>query len=140
MSVLLLLSHVDADLTRARDLLQSGYLLQILNTLWDHFLRVLHAAFDDFTKVKAVDIEPYVMILEDLRETQLVGRRESDDQKLDEIADHIRQRAFSMYSSKTTELFSMDGDNEVEPLMMIIDWVEKQAKLFRKRFPTPILS
>jgi hypothetical protein len=47
-----------------------------------------------------------------------------------------------MYSAKTTEVCGAEEDegNEVEPLLKIIDWTEKQAKLFRKRFPQPILG
>lgn len=119
---------------------QSGYLLQILNVLWDYFLRALNFAFEDISKVKWADISEYVLMLEELRDTTLVGQSEADHAKVDQIVDQIRQRAFSMFSAKTSDVFSEEGPNPVDPLSMVIDWVEKQAKLFRKRFPGKILE
>ncbi|CED85310.1 Munc13 homology 1 [Phaffia rhodozyma] len=118
----------------------SGFLLQILNVLWEYFLRVLHFNFEDISKVKWADISDYVLMLEELRDTGLVGHSNADLVKLDQIVDQIRQKAFSLFSAKTSDLFSEEEDNPVDPLMMIIDWVEKQAKLFKKRFPGKILD
>lgn len=101
---------------------------------------MLHYAFEDIAKVKQADIAEAVVMLEDLAETRLVGLSDHDRRKLVEIVDSIRQRAFSMYSIKTTDVFSEDTANEVEPLLVILDWVEKQAKIFKKRFPSRILE
>lgn len=112
----------------------------MLSTLWDHFLRALHYAFEDIAKVKQADIAEFVFMLEELRETHLIGMSDHDRRKLVEIVDSIRQRAFSVYSMKTTDVFSEDAANEVEPLLTILDWVEKQAKIYKKRFPSKILE
>lgn len=112
----------------------------MLSTLWDHFLRALHYAFEDIAKVKQADIAEFVFMLEELRETHLIGMSDQDRKKLAEIVDSIRQRAFSVYSMKTTDVFSEDAANEVEPLLTILDWVEKQAKIYKKRFPSKILE
>lgn len=124
---------------------QTEYLFRILNALWDHFLRSLHHSFTDISKVKLSAITPYLSVLSDLLDTNLVGHHPSDRAKLDDIADSIRQEAFGMYSAKTTEVFGgelmgEDEGNQVEPLLKIIDWVEKQAKIFKKRFPEPLLE
>jgi hypothetical protein len=79
-------------------------------------------------------------VLEALRSTELVGDRDVDRENLDEIANVIRQQAFELYSTMTTEVFSADSPNEVEPLLTIIDWVEKQGKLALKRFPKSIFG
>jgi phage gp29-like protein len=101
---------------------------------------VLHFAFEDIAKVKYADVAEPVVMLQDLYETGLVGATDQDRRKLVEIVDSIRQRAFSMYSMKTTDVFSEDAANEVEPLLTILDWVEKQAKIYKKRFPNTLLG
>lgn len=61
--------------------------------------------------------------------------------KVNDLAQRIRQIAAQQYSLKSQELFAAQvGVNRAIPLLLLTDWIEKQAKQLDKRFPDPLLG
>lgn len=93
------------------------------------------------------DIQPYVQMLQDIHQSNLVqfkkdvnGSQLNLEKHLEELQDGIRIMAIHEYTAKTTELFSQVVDNEIVPLVQLLEWLEKGAKRIDKRFPEPILG
>ncbi|CAO1615966.1 unnamed protein product [Parajaminaea phylloscopi] len=122
-------------------------LIRTCSTLFESFLRFLYEAFQDIHNVDPQEIHPYVAMAEELHESQLVrtnhdvnGPPVELERHVEELRDGIRIMAIHEYTAKTTELFSQAVDNEVVPLVQLLDWLEKGAKRLDKRYPEPILG
>lgn len=122
-------------------------LVRIFSSLFDSFLRSIYEAFQDLHNVDPEDIQPYVVMAEELHASQLVRTNQDSngpvvemDRHTEELKDGIRIMAIHEYTAKTTELFSQAVDNEVVPLIQLIDWLQKGAKRLDKRYPDPIFG
>lgn len=122
-------------------------LVRSCSGLFESFLRSLYEALQDVHNVDPQDITPYVAMAEELHESHLVrtnhdvnGAPVELERHVEELRDGIRIMAIHEYTAKTTELFSQAVDNEVVPLVQLLDWLEKGAKRLDKRYPEPILG
>lgn len=122
-------------------------LVLCFSCLFESFLRLIYESLQDLHNVDADEVRSYVAMTEGLYETQLVrtnhdanGSIVALDKHTEELKDGIRIMAIHDYTAKTTELFSQRIDNEVIPLVQLIDWLEKGAKRLDKKYPEPILG
>lgn len=122
-------------------------LVRTCSTLFESFLRSLYEAFQDLHNIDPQDITPYVAMAEELYESQLVrvnhdvnGPPVELARSVEELKDGIRIMAIHEYTAKTTELFSQAVENEIVPLVQLLDWLEKGAKRLDKRYREPILG
>jgi len=61
--------------------------------------------------------------------------------RIKDLANRIRAVAAQQYSLKSQELFaSQVGVNRALPLLLLTDWIEKQAKTLDKRFSEPLFG
>lgn len=96
---------------------------------------------DAIPALKPSDIEPYLSILEHVRDSGLLQRFDVDiGARLVDVQEHVRQVAATYYEVKMKELQSAPGVNRALPLLLMTDELEKSAKLLDKRFPEPILG
>lgn len=101
----------------------------------------LYQAFDDFTKLKRSDIEPFLLILDGIRATHLLDRVNVDvHARINELAARVRIIAVHQYTEKSNEMNAQPGVNRALPLLLMTDELEKRAKLYDKRFPEPLLG
>jgi hypothetical protein len=122
-------------------------LVRIYSALFVSFLRYITDAFQDIQNVEPSEVQPYLDLVTDLHGSGLVregGRLELEPVELDryveDLKDRIRIMAIHDYTAKTTDLFSQIVENEVQPLLQLLDWLEKGAKRVDKRFPEPVLG
>ncbi|PBK71924.1 hypothetical protein ARMSODRAFT_954745 [Armillaria solidipes] len=119
----------------------SEYLSGIYGNLFNIFLSSLYHAMDDLVKLKPSDIEPYLSVLEHVRDSGLLERFDVDiNVRLSDVQERIRQVAGEFYERKMQELSSAPGVNRALPLLLMTDEIEKSTKLLDKRFPEPILG
>lgn len=96
---------------------------------------------DNLSGLKYEHIEPFVSVLEQIKESGLLDRYEVDiSARLQDFADKIKVVAVHQYTDKMGELSSQGGVNRALPLLLLTDFLEKQAKLLDKRFPDPVLG
>lgn len=96
---------------------------------------------DALPNLKKSEIEPYLSVLEHVRDSGLLERFDVDiSARLTDVQDRIRQVAAQFYEVKMQELQSAPGVNRALPLLLMTDELEKSAKLLDKRFPEPILG
>jgi len=96
---------------------------------------------DAIPSLKPSDIEPYLSILEHVRDSGLLERFDVDiGARMLDVQEHVRQVAATFYEVKMQELQSAPGVNRALPLLLMTDELEKSAKLLDKRFPEPILG
>ncbi len=75
---------------------QSEYLSGIYGNLFNIFLSSLYHAMDDLVKLKPSDIEPYMSVLEHVRDSGLLERFDVDiNVRLSDVQERIRQVAVS---------------------------------------------
>lgn len=61
--------------------------------------------------------------------------------RVTDLANRIRAVAAQQYSLKSQELFAAQvGVNRALPLLLLTDWIEKQAKTLDKRFADPLFG
>ena len=122
-------------------------LCSAFTALFDSFMRFIHEAFQDIHNIEADEIQPYIALVQDLHASGLVkqdGDADGESVELDRYAedlkDRIRIMAIHEYTAKTTDLFSARIDNEVVPLVELLDWIEKGAKRIDKRYSEPVFG
>jgi hypothetical protein len=117
------------------------YLCQIYGSLFNIFLSCLYHAMDGLPNLKPSDVEPYLQILEVVRDSGLLERFDVDvTARLSDVQEQIRGVSARWYDEKKRELSSTPGANAALPLLLLTDEMEKSAKLLDKRFPEPILG
>ncbi|KAH9943788.1 hypothetical protein B0H21DRAFT_478963 [Amylocystis lapponica] len=117
------------------------YLAQIYGGLFGIFLSLLYHAMDALPNVKPSDIEPFLYVLETVRDSGLLERYDVDvSARLADIKDQVRAVAARFYDQKSHELHSAPGVNHALPFLLLTDEIEKSTKLLDKRFPEPILG
>ena len=105
------------------------------------FLRAIFEAFENITKLKASEIEPFVNILESVQKSGIVERYRQDiNAHLTELENHVHGQAIHEYTDKSTEELSKPEPNRALPLLYLTDYLEKRTKLLTKRFPKPLLG
>jgi hypothetical protein len=96
---------------------------------------------DAIPNLKPSEIQPYLSILEYIRNSGLLDRFDVDiGARLLDVQEHVRQVAAHFYELKMQELRAAPGVNRALPLLLMTDEVEKSAKLLDKRFPEPIFG
>lgn len=96
---------------------------------------------DAVPNLKPSDIEPYLQILEVVRDSRLLERFDVDvAARITDVQDQIRSVSGRWYDEKNRDLHATPGVNKALPLLLMTDEVEKFAKLLDKRFPEPVLK
>lgn len=98
---------------------------------------------DALPNLKPADIEPYLHILETVRDSGLLERFDVDiTARVADVQEQIRSVAGRWYDEKSRDLHSGAGAgvNLALPLLLMTDEVEKAAKALDKRFPEPLLG
>ena len=96
---------------------------------------------DALPNLKPSEIEPYLSVLEHVRDSGLLERFDVDiSARLTDVQERIRQVSALFYDSKMQQLQASPGVNRALPLLLMTDELEKSAKLLDKRFPDPILG
>ncbi|KAJ7153568.1 hypothetical protein C8R43DRAFT_1126845 [Mycena crocata] len=134
------MSDMDLEKWPAQD---SEYLSNVYGGLFNTFLSSLYHAMDSIPNLKPSEIEPYLSVLEHVRDSGLLERFGFDldiNARLADVQAQVRQVALRWYGLKLQELQSAPGVNRALPLLFMTDELEKAAKLLDKRFPEPILG
>ncbi|KAK7055402.1 hypothetical protein R3P38DRAFT_2846886 [Favolaschia claudopus] len=119
------------------------YLSSVYGGLFNTFLSSLYHAMDSIPNLKPAEVEPFLSVLEHIRDSGLLERFGFDQDinaRLADVQAQVRQVAVRWYSLKLQELQSAPGVNRALPLLLMTDELEKAAKLLDKRFPEPILG
>lgn len=96
---------------------------------------------DALPNVKKSDIQPFLFVLDTIRDSGLLERFDVDvTARLTDITEHIRTVSEHSYDLKIQELQSAPGVNRALPLLILTDELEKSAKLLSKRYPDPLLG
>lgn len=120
---------------------QSEYLSSVYAALFNVFLSSLYHAMDNIPNLKRSEIDPFLSVLEHVRDSGLLERFDVDmGARLGDVQERIRQVAAHFYELKMQELQSAPGVNRALPLLLMTDELEKSAKLLDKRFPEPLLG
>lgn len=138
------LSELDAEKWAVSD---HALLVKTSSALFESFLRYLYEALQDIHNVDPTEIAPYVALTEELHASQLVRTNQDVkgtpidlDRHVEELKDGIRIAAIHEYTTKTTELFSQVVENEIVPLVQLVDWLERNAKRLDKKYKEPLLG
>ncbi|KAI6002214.1 hypothetical protein F5J12DRAFT_841563 [Pisolithus orientalis] len=115
------------DLEIDRWSIQDAELLaSIYGSLYNIFLSSLYHAMESLPNVKVSEIQPYLSVLDHIRESDL--------------EDRIRDVSVQYYQDKMQQLQSAPGVNRALPLLLMTDEIEKSAKQLDKRFPEPLVG
>lgn len=96
---------------------------------------------DNLPNLKPAVIEPYMQILEIVRDSGLLERFDVDvSARMTDVQQQIRSVSGRWYDEKNRELHAAPGVNKALPLLLMTDEIEKSAKLLDKRFPEPVLG
>lgn len=91
--------------------------------------------------LKPSEIEPFLSILEHVRDSTLLDRFDVDiNARLGDVQDRVRQVAAHVYEVKMQDLQAAPGVNRALPLLLMTDDIEKSIKLLDKRFPEPLMG
>ncbi|KAG5337071.1 hypothetical protein C0989_010912 [Termitomyces sp. Mn162] len=119
----------------------SEYLCRIYAALFNIFLSSLYHAMDALPNLKPSEIQPYLAILEQVRDSGLLERYHVDiSARLLDVQQRIREVSTHFYELKMQELQKAPGVNRALPLLLMTDELEKSVKLLDKRFPEPLLG
>lgn len=118
------------------DLLTSSY-----GSVYNIFLSCLYHSMDSFPKIKASEIQQYLSILDNIRESGLIKQFEADmNNRLSQLEDKIREVSEQHYKGEMQNLQSNAGVNRALPLLLMTDSIEKAAKQLDKRFREPLVG
>lgn len=98
---------------------------------------------DALPNLKPSDIEPYLHILDVVRDSGLLARFDVDiTARITDVQEQIRSVSGRWYDEKNRDIHSGAGAgvNIALPLLLMTDEVEKAAKALDKRFPEPLLG
>lgn len=96
---------------------------------------------DALPNLKIADVDPYVTVLEQIRDSGLLERTDIDvPARMGDIQERIKQVTAVWYETKMNELSAAPGVNRALPLLFLTDEIEKSAKLLDKRFPEPVFG
>ncbi|KAF8315851.1 hypothetical protein DL93DRAFT_2125393 [Clavulina sp. PMI_390] len=121
----------------------AAYLTKVYGELFNIFLGGLYHSFENLENIKPDEINPAVQIIESIRDTGLLDRIPDFkiEDRFNDLGNRVRAAAAQQYSLKVQELFAAQvGVNRAIPLLLLTDWIEKQAKVFDSRFPDPLFG
>lgn len=96
---------------------------------------------DALPNLKVSVIQPYLTILDHVRESGLVERFEADiSTRLSDLTTRIQDVSVQYYQEKMRSLQASPGVNRALPLLLMTDELEKVAKQLDKRFPDPLVG
>jgi len=96
---------------------------------------------ESLPNVKKTEVEPYLFVLEIVRDSGLLERFDVDiHARFNDIEQQVRRVSGNYYDTKIKELQSAPGVNRALPLLLMTDELEKSAKLLSKRFPEPLFG
>ena len=122
-------------------LFQSDFLASVYGGLFSVFMSALYHSMEALPNVKKSEVEPYLFVLEAVRDSGLLERFDVDvSARLGDVEEQVRNISGQYYQTKIHELQSAPGVNRALPLLLMTDDLEKSAKLLSKRFPTPLLK
>ncbi|KAG6857032.1 hypothetical protein H0H87_010705 [Tephrocybe sp. NHM501043] len=137
-NVLKVMHENDVENWPAQD---SEYLSSVYASLFNVFLSSLYHCMDALPNLKPSEVEPYLAVLEQVQSSGLLERFHVDiNARLTDVQHRIREVSAHFYESKMQELQKAPGVNRALPLLLMMDELEKSAKLLDKRFPEPILG
>ncbi|KAF8999791.1 cytoplasm protein [Cyathus striatus] len=117
------------------------YLSSIYAGLFNIFLSSLYHAMDSLPGLKPSEIEPYLVVLEHVRDSGLLDQFDVDvGARMTDVQDRAKEVCAHWYDLKMQELQSAPGVNRALPLLYMTDEIEKSTKALDKRFPEPILG
>lgn len=91
--------------------------------------------------LKVSEIQPYLNVLDHVRESGLVTRFEADiSARLSDLEDRVKALSEQFYQKKIQQLQAAPGVNRALPLLLLTDELEKAAKQLDKRFPEPLVG
>lgn len=96
---------------------------------------------DDIPNLKPEAIEPFLFVLEHVRDSPLLDKFNVDvTARLKDVEGRVKDVAAHFYELKMQELQATPGVNRALPLLLMTDQIEKSAKHLAKRFADPILG
>jgi hypothetical protein len=120
---------------------QLEYLSGIYGSIFNIFLSSIYHEMEKLPGLKPGEIEPYISILEQVRESGLVAQFDVDIRaRLSDVEERARQVTAEWYDYKLQEKHNEPGVNRALPMLFMTDEIEKAAKLLDKRFPQPLLE
>ncbi|KAL4063041.1 hypothetical protein V8B97DRAFT_2087962 [Scleroderma yunnanense] len=133
-------SKVQNDLEIDKWSIQDSELLaSVYGGLYNVFLSSLYHSMDSLPNTKVSEIQPYLSVLDHIRESGLIGRFEADiNNRLLDLEERVQDLAAQHYHGKIQQLQSAPGVNRALPLLLMTDELEKAAKQLDKRFPEPL--
>ena len=91
--------------------------------------------------LKVSEVQPYLNVLDHVRESGLVARFEADiNARLLDLEDRVKSLSEEFYHQKIQQLQEAPGVNRALPLLLMTDELEKAAKQLDKRFPEPLVG
>ncbi|KAI0033497.1 hypothetical protein K488DRAFT_84857 [Vararia minispora EC-137] len=118
----------------------ADFLITVYGGLVSTFLGSIYHAMESIPRLKQEDIMPFVEVLTQLRESNLLDRFEDDiEMRIKDIQDRARTVSAQYYSRKMFDLQSAQGVNKALPLLFMTDDIEQCTKLLDKRFGEPLL-
>ncbi|KAI6037993.1 hypothetical protein EDC04DRAFT_2699211 [Pisolithus marmoratus] len=116
-------------------------LANVYGGLHNIFLSSLYHTIESLPNVRVSEIQPYISVLDHIRESGLMSRFEADiNSRLLDLEDRIRDVSVQYYQGKMQQLQSSPGVNRALPLLLMTDEIEKAAKQLDKRFPEPLIG
>lgn len=96
---------------------------------------------DSIPNLKVSDIEPFLAVLQHIRDSGLISRFDIDiEARMQDVKERIRQVSADWFDVIIHEKQSAPGVNRALPLLLMTDEIEKGAKGLDKRFPEPLLG
>lgn len=96
---------------------------------------------DALPNIKLSVVQPYLTILDHIRESGLVDRFEADiSARLSDLTTRIQDVSVQHYQEKMKTLQAAPGGDIALPLLLMTDELEKAAKQLDKRFPDPLVG
>lgn len=96
---------------------------------------------DGIPQLKEVEVEPFVVIIETVRDSGILGQFELDiSARLADVEERVKVVAADWHDRTLQDLQSAPGVNRALPLLLMTDEMEKYAKLLDKHFPEPLIG
>ncbi|KAF9221715.1 hypothetical protein BS17DRAFT_784553 [Gyrodon lividus] len=116
-------------------------LANVYGGLYNIFLSSLYHAMETIPNLKVSEIQPYLKVLDHVRESGLINRFEADiGTRLLDLEDHIKMLSTQYYQEKIRKIQAAPGVNCALPLLLMTDELEKVTKQLDKRFSEPLLG
>jgi hypothetical protein len=113
----------------------------VYGALFSVFVAALYHSMDKLPNLKMGEIEPFVGVLQHVRESGLLARFDTDmAQRVADIEARAHERAAEVVHAKLEELRAEPTVNCALPLLLLSDELENTAKKLDKRFPEPLLG